>query len=81
MEERFEDETYRLMQEVDRHEAAEKREKSRGEKSREGQDRRDADKKQLEGEVKELQKHQAWECGVAGAGVDAPSTRSGTFGW
>ena len=64
LEERSEDEIYRLMTEVDKHESAEKRMKEKEDKQNGERDRVDADKKQLEDEVKEIQKHRSWECDV-----------------
>ena len=78
MEERCDDELYRLLQEVDRHESGEKRAKEGQDKQREGADRRDADKKALEEDVKELQKHQSWECATLSTHDDLPA-RPGSY--
>ena len=78
LEERCDDELYRLLQEVDRHESGEKRAKEGQDKQREGADRRDADKKALEEDVKELQKHQSWECATLSTHDDLPA-RPGSY--
>ena len=76
--ERCDDELYRVLQEMDRHESGEKRAKEGQDKQREGADRRDADKKALEEDVKALQKHQAWECATLSTHDDLPA-RPGSY--
>jgi hypothetical protein len=78
LEERSDAEIYRLHGEVEKHESAEKRMKEREDKHNSERDRVDADKKQLEDEVKEIQQHRSWECDVVTTHDELPA-RNGTY--
>ncbi|KAH8056033.1 hypothetical protein JL722_7862 [Aureococcus anophagefferens] len=78
LEERSDAEIYRLQGEVEKHESAEKRMKEREDKHNSERDRVDADKKQLEDEVKEIQQHRSWECDVVTTHDELPA-RNGTY--